>query len=179
MVPEATMNDDQLKSVMPAAYVVMGVSGAGKTTIAKMLSQKYGYAFIEGDDFHPAENVEIMKAGQFLSDENRLPWLKKLSLAAVSKQQDAPVIIACSALKLRYRGIIREFIPHVQFIHLHGSFDYIKRQMEAREGHFMPLSLLRSQFDSLEPLAADEEGITICVESSVVDTLCDLENFIS
>ncbi len=173
------MSDDQFKNVRPAVYVVMGVSGAGKTTIAKMLSQKYGCAFIEGDDFHPVENLEIMKAGQFLSDENRLPWLKQLSLAAVSNRQDVPVFIACSALKLRYRGIIRDYIPHVQFIHLQGSFNYIKRQMEAREGHFMPLSLLRSQFDSLEPLAADEEGITICVENGVVDVLRGLDHIIS
>jgi len=160
-------------------YVVMGVSGVGKTTIAKAIAQKHSCLFLEGDDFHPKENIEIMSSGRSLTDENRLPWLRELSLAAAKERQKSSVVVTCSALKLIYRDEIRKHLPDVSFIHLHGRFDYIAKQMSEREGHFMPVSLLQSQFDTLELLEDDETGATISVENGIEAVLLELDTYMA
>ena len=108
-----------------------------------------------------------MSSGQALTDENRLPWLQRLSASAVVKRKSGAVIMSCSALKRSYRDIIRRHIADVKFIHLKGGADYIEELMASRSGHFMALSLLQSQFDSLESLGSDEAGITVSIETGI------------
>jgi len=160
-------------------YVIMGVSGVGKTTIAKAISQSQKSVFLEGDDFHPKENVEKMSSGQPLTDQDRMPWLKALSVAAGLKKKEGNVVMTCSALKRDYREEIGKYIPGAMFVHLEGSFDYIAEQMSRRQGHFMPTSLLRSQFDTLEPLGGDELGTTISIENGIETVLSELETFMN
>jgi len=137
--------------------VVMGVSGAGKTTIGRGLAERLGAAFVEGDDLHPAANVEKMRRGQPLTDEDRAPWLADLArLARDLGQGDRDVVLACSALKQSYRDILAAADPgRVRFVYLQAAPDLIRARMKARTGHFMPASLLESQFADLEePQAA-------------------------
>ncbi len=128
----------------------MGVSGTGKSTIGKLLSEALKIPFYDGDDFHPEANVKKMSAGQPLNDDDRQGWLEKLNaLAKAHTSQGA--IIACSALKEGYRQLLQEGNEDtMRFVYLEGSFELIKSRLEQRKGHFMPLELLKSQFDTLE-----------------------------
>jgi len=173
------MRDNHADRTIASVYVVMGVSAVGKTTIAKAISQKYECLFIEGDDFHSAENVEKMSSGQSLTDQDRLPWLRKLSSAAAVKRKMGCVIMTCSALKSSYRDAIRTDVPDAKFIHLYGGFNYIAKQMSLRKGHFMPTSLLRSQFDTLEWLGEDELGVRISIENGIEAVLLEFEAFMT
>lgn len=138
-------------------FVIMGVSGCGKTTVGTALAQRLRIPFYDGDDFHPAENVEKMAHGIPLTDDDRLPWLKRLhDLIAEHRQRGAGAVIACSALKRRYRDHLRAGLDRVQFIYLQGSFDLIRERMHARHDHFMRAGMLQSQFDALEPPTPDE-----------------------
>lgn len=139
--------------------VLMGVSGSGKTTIGKALAAELGWAFVEADDFHPAANVEKMRGGSPLTDEDRRPWLRalqgRIEEACVGNED---VILACSALKADYRDYLERHDPAcVHFVYLRGSEELIRRRLEAREGHFMDPALLRSQFEALEPPAGAVE----------------------
>lgn len=138
----------------------MGVSGCGKSTIAGLLAGRLGWDFEEGDDLHPAANVDKMSAGQPLDDEDRWPWLKKVA-AWITEHTDAgrPGLITCSALKKSYRDILRG--EHVIFVYLAGTREQIARRLAARHGHFMSAALLDSQFAILEPPTPDEKSITI------------------
>jgi gluconokinase len=131
----------------------MGVSGTGKTTVGKALAAELGWAFIEGDDFHPVANVEKMTAGIPLTDEDRCPWLQALRRRveeACGRGED--VVLACSALKHDYRAYLERHDPEcVHYVYLHGSEELIRRRLAAREGHFMDPALLQSQFEALEP----------------------------
>ena len=133
--------------------VLMGVSGSGKTTIGRVLADQLDWAFLEGDDFHPAANVEKMRRGIPLNDEDRRPWLRALQdriEEACERNEDA--VVACSALKDDYRDFLERHDPAcVHFVYLSGSEDLIRRRLERCEGHFMDPALLRSQFDALEP----------------------------
>jgi len=173
------MTETNVNMSLNPVYVIIGVSGVGKTTIAKAIAEQNGCLFMEGDGFHPKENIEIMSSGRSLTDENRLPWLRKLSLAAAEERQKGGVVVTCSALKRIYRDEIRKYIPDVNFIHLHGRFDYIAKQMSQREGHFMPVSLLQSQFDTLELLGDEQQGVTISVENGIEGVLQELEAFMA
>lgn len=135
--------------------VVMGVSSCGKSTVGELLAFKLGVPFKDGDELHPSENIAKMTSGQPLTDADRLPWLGLVGqwLAA----HDGGVI-ACSALKRSYRDRIRAAAPHVVFVHLHGTRELMAARMAARPGHFMPTTLLDSQFRDLEPLEGDEPG---------------------
>jgi len=129
----------------------MGVSGTGKSTIGKLLSQKLDVPFFDGDDFHPERNILKMKSGQPLTDEDRKDWLLALNELAKTQQKSNGGIIACSALKQVYRDMLNaELDPSLVFIFLEGSFELISSRMQARKDHFMPVDLLRSQFDTLE-----------------------------
>lgn len=143
--------------------VVMGVSGSGKTTVAQGLASRAGLAFAEADEFHTAANVEKMRAGTPLTDEDRWPWLE--ALAAWMGGQAAggrSTVIACSALRRAYRDVLRSGPPHhVDFVHLDGPAEIIRQRLGAREGHYMPASLLDSQIATLEPLEPDESGIVL------------------
>ena len=135
--------------------VLMGVSGSGKTTIGKILAEKLGWTFLEGDDFHPPANVEKMRGGTPLNDADRKPWL-----AALRERVDAAcergenVVLACSALKHAYRDYLEKHEPEcVQYVYLHGSEELIRKRLAERKGHFMNPGLLHSQFEALEPPA--------------------------
>jgi gluconokinase len=132
-------------------FIVMGVSGSGKTTIASMLAQATGGTWLDADTFHSTENKAKMNAGVPLTDEDRWPWLASLNqkLLSVAAEQ-GPVFLACSALKQKYRDRLIEDLPATQFIYLKGSFELIRSRLEQRRHHFMPPQLLESQFSDLE-----------------------------
>ena len=129
----------------------MGVSGSGKTTIGKKLSAKTGLPFFDGDDFHPPSNKEKMTQGIPLTDEDRKDWLVKMNQAAKNQAKLTGAVIACSALKEKYRAILSSGITiPLYWVLLQGSFELIKKRMEERKDHFMPAGLLSSQFDALQ-----------------------------
>jgi gluconokinase len=132
-------------------FFIMGVSGSGKTTIGELLSQRTGIPFFDADDYHPAANKKKMQEGHPLTDEDRHGWLTRLNQLANEQSNDKGAIIACSALKEKYRKILAENIPiPTHWILLKGSYELIKERIEKRKGHYMPASLLQSQFDILE-----------------------------
>jgi len=145
-------------------WVVMGVSGCGKSTVGQALATAQGVGFVEGDQFHPAANVAKMSAGQALTDDDRADWLLALQ-AKVGEARDAGVglVMSCSSLKRRYRDVLRVADPALRFAHLSGARQLIADRMQARVGHYMPPSLLDSQFRDLQPLQADEAGITLTI----------------
>ncbi len=138
----------------------MGVSGTGKSTIGKLLSEALHIPFFDGDDFHPESNVKKMRSGQPLNDEDRQGWLQTLN-ALAKKHRSQGAIIACSALKKNYRDLLLDGMEDsLQFIYLEGSFELIKSRLGKRKGHFMPLSLLKSQFETLQP---PSDAITVSI----------------
>lgn len=143
--------------------VVMGVAGCGKSTVGAAAAQRLHATYLDGDDLHPQSNIDKMSAGLPLSDEDRGPWLDKIGtkLAQVS----APTLIGCSALRRVYRDRIRTQVDApVFFLHLSGARSVIEGRMSVREGHFMPVSLLDSQFATLEPLQPDELGLVVDID---------------
>jgi gluconokinase len=143
-------------------WVVMGVSGCGKSTVGQALATANGVGFVEGDQFHPEANVAKMSAGVALNDDDRAEWLQTLQAQIrAARERGEGLVISCSALKRRYRDLLREGDPALQFAHLNGPTELIAARMQARVGHYMPTSLLDSQFRDLEPLQADEAGITL------------------
>jgi gluconokinase len=151
----------------PLHLVVMGVTGVGKTTVAQRLKDRLDLEFAEGDDFHPAANVSKMASGQPLTDEDRRPWLEALAAWIDERHSEGrSTVTTCSALRRRYRDILRSGDADPYFVHLHGPEELIRRRMEERE-HFMPVALLRSQLETLEPLEPDEDGMTVEVTESV------------
>jgi len=146
--------------------VVMGVSGSGKSTVGAALAQRLGVPFEDADDLHPAANIAKMSAGIPLDDDDRRPWLETIGTWLAAHDGDGGVI-SCSALKRSYRDQLRAHAARAVFVHLHGTREVIARRQAARPGHFMPASLLDSQFDTLEPLAEDEAGVVIDVDQTV------------
>jgi gluconokinase len=144
-------------------WVVMGVSGCGKSDIGQRLATALHVPFIEGDAWHSPANILKMAGGIALTDEDRAAWLATLRDKIASS--DA-VVLSCSALKRRYRDLLREGDPHLAFIELDGSRALIEERMRARTGHFMPTSLLDSQFRDLEPLQADEQGLRVDISGT-------------
>lgn len=144
----------------PPVLVLMGVSGSGKSTVGRLLSAELGWDFAEGDRMHPPANVRKMAAGHPLDDEDRWPWLARVAgWVHAHTAQGRPGIVACSALKRRYRDVLRG--DRVVFVYLAGTKEQIARRVAARHGHFMPPALLNSQFADLEPPGGDEEAITV------------------
>jgi gluconokinase len=141
----------------------MGVCGAGKTSVGRTLATRLGARYIEADDFHPPDNRRAMEQGIPLTDEMRQPWLMALSVAAEQARQEGTVVMACSALKRRYRELLRANIGSVRFIFLHADRDVIAQRMSQRTGHFMPVTLLDSQIATLEPPAPDEDALAVNV----------------
>jgi len=152
--------------------VVMGVSGVGKSVVAQALAESTGWKMVEGDDFHSAANVEKMRSGQPLDDEDRWPWLQSIA-DWIGEQERAghSSIVTCSALKRRYRDLLREEHPSVRFCQLDVATASLQARMKARTDHFMPPSLLHSQLRTLEPLEADEPGGRVNAESDVPTVL--------
>ena len=149
--------------------VVMGVAGVGKSTIAQRLAADLDLELAEGDDFHPPANIDKMSSGQPLTDDDRWPWLNALAEWTARQWADGrSTVLTCSALRRAYRDILRRPVPDTFFVHLFGDEALLLDRMESRD-HFMPASLLRSQFDTLEPLEPDESGIAVDTASSVDD----------
>jgi gluconokinase len=144
--------------------VIMGVAGCGKSLVGAALARRLGAGWHDGDDLHPPANIAKMSRGEPLTDADRAPWLA--AVGAALRREDSPMLIGCSALKRRYRDAIRAAADApVAFVHLTGSRDLIAARMAARAGHFMPLSLLDSQFEALEPLGADETGVAVDIDA--------------
>jgi gluconokinase len=142
--------------------VVMGVSGVGKTTVARLLAGRLGLPYAEADDFHPPANIAKMSAGMPLDDTDRQPWLEAVG-AWLHRQRVAGAggVVTCSALRRRYRDTLRAACPDAWFLHLSGTHDLVADRIDHRSGHFMPAALLDSQYAALEPLAADERGTVL------------------
>lgn len=140
--------------------VVMGVAGCGKTTVGTALAERLGVGFADADAFHPAANVAKMHRGEELTDADREPWLRAIA-AWLDERRDVGTVVTCSALKRRYRDLLRAHEPDLPFLHLAGPIQVAYERVSGREGHFMPASLVDEQYAELEPLAADERGLTL------------------
>jgi gluconokinase len=155
--------------------VVMGVSGCGKTLVAERLGRRFGLVIAEGDAHHPKANVDKMASGQPLTDEDRRPWLEALVAWTRERQAEgSSTVLSCSALRRRYRDVLREADPETFFVHLHADFDVLAERMRQR-AHFMPVSLLESQFETLEPIGDDELGVRIDVAHPVDEVVAAAE----
>ncbi len=154
--------------MQPAAVVVMGVSGAGKTTVGKALASRLGWVFQEGDDFHPAANVAKMKAGIALDDADRAPWLTAIG-AWIDGEADRgeACVVSCSALKRAYRDALRSGRPQVRFVYLRGARDVIAARIAGRHHAYFPAELLDSQFADLEEPTGETGVITVDIGPSV------------
>jgi carbohydrate kinase (thermoresistant glucokinase family) len=143
-------------------WVIMGVSGCGKSTVGAALAQVFDIPYLEGDAYHPAANVAKMAAGIPLDDADRAGWLQGLAdEIRQARERGAGLVLSCSALKRRYRDLLRQADPSLRFVHLQGPRALIAERMQARVGHYMPSSLLESQLSILEPLQADEGSLTL------------------
>lgn len=161
-------------------FVVMGVSGCGKSTVGSALAQRLGIRYIEGDQFHSDENLRKMGAGLPLTDEDRRGWLLELqSQLRAAALAGESVVLTCSALKRGYRDLLREADPDLMFIHLVGTYEAIAARMHKRTGHFMPPALLESQMRDLEPPGPDERamgfGIDVPLQQLVEQVARDLQ----
>ena len=162
---------------IPCALIVMGVSGAGKSTIGEKLAERLGWSYEDGDKFHPASNVAKMSAGQPLTDDDRWPWLQAIAdeidrLAAAGER----AVIACSALKRAYRDVLVHGRDDVRIVFLDGTQDLIANRLAARKGHFMPPGLLDSQFKTLERPGTIERPITVSIDAPVERIVDDIVN---
>lgn len=144
------------------AIVVMGVSGSGKSTVAAALAAALGGVYLDADDLHPASNVSKMASGIPLTDEDRMPWLRVVGDAlADADLRGVETVVACSALRRRYRDALRESAPDLFIVHLAGGAELLAERLAGRADHFMPPSLLASQLSTLEPLGQDEDGMAV------------------
>ena len=147
-----------------SAIVVMGVSGSGKSTVGTLLATALGAVFLDGDDLHPPANVAKMKAGKPLNDADRAPWLQAIAAWIDARTVDAPGVVACSALRHAYRRVLIGPRAGVALVYLDGDHALIAARQAGRVGHYMPPSLLDSQFGTLEPPGPDEHPITVQIE---------------
>jgi carbohydrate kinase (thermoresistant glucokinase family) len=157
----------------PQIIYIIGVSSCGKSTIGKLLSEKIQLPFFDADDFHSIENIEKMKSGHPLNDNDRQPWLKTMNNLANTQIKNTGAIIACSGLKKHYRQTLRKGIKQdCTFIYLKGDLAAIKNRMKQRAAHFMPIALLQAQFDDLEePSSAISIDISLSPEE-IIEVIC-------
>lgn len=153
--------------------LVMGVSGSGKTTIGEALASALGWRYVEADDFHPQANVEKMKAGTPLDDADRRPWLDAINKALLGFQKEGQsVVLGCSALKDAYRKRLSSNVHEFRVVYLRGGFDLIEKRVKARTHRYMPASLLKSQFETLEP---PRQAIEIDVSAPVAESIQQIQ----
>jgi gluconokinase len=145
--------------------VVMGISGSGKSTVGAALARRLDVPYADGDDFHSAANVAKMSAGQPLTDADRVPWLRAVA-DWLAEHADTGGVLSCSALRRRYRDVLRSEAPDIVFVHLDGDPDLARKRSAGRHSHFMPPNLVASQEATLEPLEPDENGIVIDFDQS-------------
>ncbi|GGL02209.1 gluconokinase [Sphaerisporangium melleum] len=140
--------------------VVMGVTGSGKTTVGQALADRLGLPFADADDFHSPASVAKMTAGIPLDDDDRMPWLRAIG-AWLADHAAGGAVVSCSALKRSYRDVLRAAAPPACFVHLAGDREVVRRRVAGRPGHFMPASLVDSQYAALQPLQDDERGVVL------------------
>jgi len=158
----------------------MGVSGSGKTTIGEALAARLAWEFVDGDDLHPPANVAKMHAGQPLDDDDRAPWLDAIAAHIDAwRERGISGVVTCSALKQRYRERIIGDRDWVRLIYLDGSRELIAERLATRRGHFMPASLLDSQFDTLEPPGPDEHAIVAPIDRPVASIVAGIVTALS
>lgn len=156
-------------------YVVMGITGSGKSTVGARLAKALGVDFVEGDDYHPPENIRRMAAGIPLTDDDRADWLRALAARLrEASETGAGLVVTCSALKRSYRDRLRAAAPEVQFVYLQGSRELIAERVAERRGHFMPASLLDSQLATLEEPGSDEPVWTCDIEHAPQQIVDDI-----
>ena len=143
----------------------MGVQGSGKSTIGELLAEQLGTRFLDGDALHPAANKAVMAAGQALQDEHRMPWLHEVGRQLALGQSEG-IVIACSALKLSYRDLLRTHAADLFIVDPEGAIEVIAARLRARTHEFMPPALLQSQYDTLEVRTDDERGVTVDIVES-------------
>ncbi len=166
------LRDNQASSIR---WVVMGVSGCGKSTVGRHLADAHGDKYVEGDDFHPADNVAKMSAGLPLGDEDRVEWLRALKeQIRGARERGVGLVLSCSALKRGYRDLLREADPALRFVHLDGPRALIAERLSARKDHYMPPLLLDSQLAVLEPLAHDERGLVLDIRHAPVQLVAQI-----
>ncbi|GAA1763157.1 gluconokinase [Kocuria aegyptia] len=154
--------------------VVMGVSGSGKTTVGALVAHGAGVPFLDADSLHPLANVRKMASGTPLEDADRRPWLDTVGERLREADRDGTgLVLACSALRRRYRDHIRRAAPGTAFLHLHGTPDVLASRLEGRSEHFMPAALLASQLGTLEPLGPDEPGYALDIDQPVEDMVAE------
>ena len=159
----------------PCALIVMGVSGAGKSTVAKALAERLGWRCEDGDRFHPASNVAKMSAGQPLTDEDRWPWLKAIA-DEIDRLcgKDQRAVVACSALRRAYREVLVHGRDDVRIVFLDGTQELIAGRLAGRADHFMPPGLLDSQFRTLERPTLDEGAVSVSIDATVEAIVDDI-----
>ena len=163
----------------PTIYIIMGVSGSGKTTIGRLLAAHLNCPFYDADDFHPAENVAKMAAGTPLNDDDRAPWLDRLyAIVSQHLQAGETAVLACSALKKSYRDRLRGGLEDVRFIYLDGRFDLIWQRMQTRQNHYMKPEMLQSQFTTLE-IPNEQEAHIINIDQSTKAIIHEILNQIN
>ncbi len=151
----------------PSLFVVMGVGGSGKTVIGSALALALDLEFVEGDEYHPPENVARMRAGIPLTDDDRAGWLRALAARlAEAHSKGSGLAMACSALKRSYRDVLRTASPDVRFVYLRASRSLVAERVERRHGHFLPASLVDSQFETLEEPSPDEDAWVVEVSEA-------------
>lgn len=153
--------------------MVMGVQGAGKSTIGTLLAGRLGVDFVDGDRLHSEENIATMAAGRALTDAERLPWLQEVGRVLLAGA-DTGIVVVCSALKRDYRDLIREFVPDLFVVDPEGPMALVAERISARQHEYMPPVLLQSQYDTLEPLQADEAGITVDIRRTPAELIDDI-----
>ncbi|TCP93529.1 gluconate kinase (SKI family) [Cricetibacter osteomyelitidis] len=162
-----------MEKIQGKSFILMGVSSTGKTSVGTEVAHRLGIKLIDGDDLHPRANIIKMGQGQPLNDDDRAPWLERIRDAAFSLEKKSEIgIIVCSALKKKYRDLIRDGNEQVKFLFLHGSFELVLQRMQQRKGHYMKTEMLKSQFDTLEVPQADEtDVIPIDINGSFEDVV--------
>lgn len=158
------------------AILVMGVSGCGKSTIGAGLATALGGTFLDGDDYHPQSNVDHMASGKPLTDDMRWPWLDQLAAAVNAQRAVGPVVFACSALKRSYRDHLQRCIDGLKIGYLDAPYDVVARRLAQRRGHYMPASLLDSQFAALE--VPQNPTVAVSIDQSVADIVAALRRAI-
>ncbi len=161
----------------PSVVLIMGVTSSGKSTVGEGLAERLGWIFRDADSFHPPENVAKMSSGQPLDDEDRKPWLQAIArFIDEAEAQNNPAVVTCSALKRIYREVIVGSRDHVELVHLVGDKQLIAERMAARKNHFMPTTLLDSQFATLEAPQDDEKPFRVPIDqepSAIIQTIID------